>query len=909
MSIGLNLGLSLQEPCPPYTKLQISGVPRGTVVWPKWDCIPYIPNPVTALDLSAIPHDSEAIIAAIQVVPARIGVYNFDFKWFRDRDQTLLFEWIDHETVTGNQSIITASWIGYLDGEISEDGSYHVTVDVSGPETQVLDAAFLVTGISQAPSLIDLPGQILAWFQNLANTVLGWFTDAKNYIVSTLTPFFTNIFDWINGAITSITSNLSGAITAVYDWIQSAISSIVSGVGALFNQVYDWISTSSTVLSDLMDYLKTDVLNGFQALQASLNDVSGFVASQVQTINAWFSNEFIDPFIDWLVQFPGQFTGALLGLVNGLASRLESWLSHQSPGFPGILWGWLQYVYNSIVNASQWVTGADPSQPGFDPNKAIWSLLGLGLGEIAATFVHFLSAAPAVGGALSELGTWIELYAEQFGLWILRILAKSLGLPAAAAAGIGAFFTALLQGVVGWFAQKWIPLLGGSALLGLEVTGKLQPIIDNIVSPAIAGIVDWAESQGPVAPVAGAAMGQGITKLATFTIGGLAGLTLAGETLSPLKHIGLGQISAIVYDLINYKTLTAAFMGVLAAVYIRQPLTYYYNQIARPVIPGENELRTLYADQEISLSDYVNYMGFHGYPDSWIAHMSNIAYRPLSAFLLSSLITAGVMQDVDIDELVRLQGYGPEVGGIIKAYANRSKTAAAKALSSSVAISSFRAGLDDDNALLANLGTLGYDDAESQRLLISAQMGYIYDYRSDLLAYYTDAYHRNDIQADELRSDLASLGVVPDRIDLIIQAQSIKRLKAAAPTADPAIAVEEATIREQRTKSLITETQESAALVALGIESSLALAYAKQDTVKLAKAGTVVAAVTTPDYETEAGKTQTDTIRRLRRAGQETEVEELNALLSLAMPQELAQAIVDNDTVRMTKSSTASTGG
>jgi hypothetical protein len=489
-----------------------------------------------------------------------------------------------------------------------------------------------------------------------------------------------------------------------------------------------------------------------------------------------------------------------------------------------------------------------------------------------------------IGAALPDLGAWISLYFEQFIGWLG-------GLASAAAA---------------WFAGNMVTLLASGTVLGLEATGKLEGIIDKFVTPAIVSVFDNFEAMGPVSPVSGAGMSTAVGKLATFTVAGLAGMTIAGELLSPLKQIGLGNISAIIYDLINYKTLTAAFMGVLAAVYIYRPLTYYYNRAARPMIPGEMELRTLYADQQITKDEYADNMAWHGYPDTWIDNMAGIAYRPISAFLLSSLVSAGVMDDSSVDEMVRLSGYGPDVGVIIKNYVTRSKTTASKALSSSTAVSAFKVGLDDETAFRANLATLGYDQAESDRLVISAEMEYSYNYRSDLLNFYTDAYHLRDIEEPELRSDLATLGVTSDKIDLIVLAQSIKRLKTTAAAADPAVAIELATIREQRTKQLITADQETAAIVALSYELNYAQAITDQDTVKMAKTAAVTAPTVTLAYETDAGKIAVDTIRRSTRANQMSAADEMAALIALAMPTDLAQAIVDNDKLRLQKQAATS---
>ncbi len=104
---------------------------------------------------------------------------------------------------------------------------------------------------------------------------------------------------------------------------------------------------------------------------------------------------------------------------------------------------------------------------------------------------------------------------------------------------------------------------------------------------------------------------------------------------------------------------------------------------------------------------------------------------------------------------------------------------------------------------------------------------------------------------------------------------------------------------------LITREQEIGQLVALGKELSYATAIADNDDVALATAGAPPAAAPVAAYETEAGKVEVDTIRRIRRSGQSTPDEELAALKALDMPAALAQAIVDNDTLRVKKSATA----
>jgi hypothetical protein len=401
-------------------------------------------------------------------------------------------------------------------------------------------------------------------------------------------------------------------------------------------------------------------------------------------------------------------------------------------------------------------------------------------------------------------------------------------------------------------------------------------------------------------------MGQQIGKLASFTIAGLASMTIAGEMLAPLKQIGLGNIAAIVYDLINYKTLTAAFMSVLAMVYITQPLKYYYNRAARPMIPDERSLSIMAERRIITQPEHDDNMAWHGYPDTWISKLGETVWRPMTPYMLRSLATAGILDDALLDHVLTQAGYDDYSIPYIKQMFTSLGATAVKTLSSGTAMTRYQEGFDDEPALRKNLSTLGIADSMLDRYVFAANLQYLYDYQSDLKAFYIDAYHRRDIEEPELRSDLATCGLQTDRIDLIVSAQAIKRLKAAAPAADPAITVKLETIREQRIKQLITDDQETAAIVALSYELNYATAITEQDTVKMQKTAAVTAPTVALAYETEAGKVEVDTIRRSTRSRQMSAIDELAALSALAMPADLAQAIVDNDALRLVKQAASS---
>lgn len=113
--------------------------------------------------------------------------------------------------------------------------------------------------------------------------------------------------------------------------------------------------------------------------------------------------------------------------------------------------------------------------------------------------------------------------------------------------------------------------------------------------------------------------------------------------------------------------------------------------------------------------------------------------------------------------------------------------------------------------------------------------------------------------------------------------------------------VEVNTIRALRVDRQIDRPTEVSRLQALEMPDDISTAMADADDFKVAQKVELETKPVLAAYETEAGKVRIDTIRRSHRARQTTPAEELAALLALQMPPELAQAIVDNDELRLRK--------
>jgi hypothetical protein len=585
-----------------------------------------------------------------------------------------------------------------------------------------------------------------------------------------------------------------------------------------------------------------NILVYLQNLWNSLQTISTTVATKVSEINKWFSNEFIDPFIDWLVKLPENLWKMFDTTITGIGKRIESWLTTESPGFIQILKKWWDKI-------TQWLgiwgwalvdTFRKAFTPGTEEFKrsmpwviaVITTVVSIGVGAIVAAG-EGISVGVVAG--FRGLGSLILKFAPMLGSWFLTIFSKLGGWLLRLCGLLGASLVKLLPGFATWAAGAWLPVIASGAVLALEATGKLEPLIDKFITPALTDIFSWAESLGPVAPTNAASISGGLTKLTAMTISGLAAMTIGGELLSPFKQIGLGNISAIIYDLINYRTLTAAFMGVLAYVYIRTPLTYYYNRAARPNIPSESQLTSLAGEYAITRGEFDEAMSWHGYPDKWIERLYELADRPLTPYMFRSMAEQGILDDELLDRELRNASYNEKTIPYLKQLFHKLAQAELKTIMTSSALNRYKEGLDDVGTLQKNLTVLGVDPSVMPIYVYAANLNYITDYQTDVIAYYKDAYHRREIEEPELRSGLASAGLLSERIDINIERERIKRLKAPAPTPTEVSTVKIDTIRRKRRKFLITREEEVAELIKVGVSTDDAIAYADNDEVRLAE--------------------------------------------------------------------------
>ncbi len=436
---------------------------------------------------------------------------------------------------------------------------------------------------------------------------------------------------------------------------------------------------------------------------------------------------------------------------------------------------------------------------------------------------------------------WWQTALDSFTAWLLPGYTPETGLTYVTASGlvyaVFQFPFKVIGWILGFLASIFIPVI-------VEAAKPLAASLIQIFTSFVSKIIESAERMGPITPGSVYNVQAELNAVGTTVISGLIAMTIGGELTVLGSKVGLGNVSAMIYDLTNYKALTGAFISTLAFAAISTPLRYYYLDKFRPKLPNIREASTFYEKDIISKAEFFTLLGYEGFPNSWHEKFAAAAYRPVSLYTLASLANTGVYDEALFADNLRDWGLQPKWRPLLLAMYRNKSLETTKGLMSSVAITRYKEGLTNEEGFSSELQALRFTDKEIPLLLTGAKLSYATDYTLDLISAYTAAVNKGAISPDEYRDNLIALGLVRERVTGYVLKAQVYLYQAKKPT-----------------------------------------------TVK----------PPVPEYETEPGKLEVDTLRRRRRKGIITSKEEIAALRELEMDADYAKAIADNDDARLTE--------
>jgi len=395
-------------------------------------------------------------------------------------------------------------------------------------------------------------------------------------------------------------------------------------------------------------------------------------------------------------------------------------------------------------------------------------------------------------------------------------------------AQIGSQILDAITGQIEKFVEKYVPTIVGGlkgAWSGLETAFDWfgNSIMSTITTLTVGeGEVTPERAPGVAGRLFGAAIGFGVTAHLTSTV---------TEVFHPTHAIGLHYISAFMADMGAFSRIAAATIGVMVALAVRQPLTYYVNERVRPLIPKDMQLEIMAVKPDITIPEFRKAMAYQGYSEFWIDKIQRTMYHEPRYFELKMMSEDEAATDKWLFEKSRRGGFTVEDSKIMVSSYVKSATRTQRIDYYRQAFMLYKEGYIDAERFKKALEEM---ELRPEALFFSkkaADLAYLLDFTGDMIKLYIAEYKKDVITLYDLELALSTLVVDPLRASLKArQAQIAKQPKPAKTEKKEA----EAAIRElqrkytslyilQYRKDEIDEKQLVAYLAAIGIEPELAL--------------------------------------------------------------------------------------
>jgi hypothetical protein len=575
------------------------------------------------------------------------------------------------------------------------------------------------------------------------------------------------------------------------------------------DDIFDWIANAVTKIVDSI----TDWIARF------LRDVKDELTFFFGWTVPYWQNKLEQIWHD-LIELPGQFWSWLLELWRDLSGLIE---------------GWFGIIYSSV---KAW----------FDELPAYFTWLKTTIGDIfgettlriqksiSDTYVQF-SGQLAV--SMAWIGELVTAKIAEIGSTLETLVPAWLKAP-------GDFVDKLLDGVEAWFLEdipghsprwegifesifgfiatwiyefpKWFfqdapeRVAYGLAESFKWVTDTIEPVVETFTE----SIFDFARSLGPMSPSTAAENFNSLAKVGMTAIAGLTGMTVAGELLSPLKRIGLGNLAAMVWDMTNYKMITGAFVGAMTYSMLQAPLRYYFNSLFTPMLLREADFtellsRKAFSDpdtlqnpelsaavQSISGGDGAAFeaamIGYYGYRPEYLGLYRELANTRLGYFALAGVARTGFYDEAWFREALARTGYSRTASDALLVMMRELYVQAKLQPIMSQARKLYREGFTTKEKVQEIIREAIDQPTLADVRLLSMELEQEYETKSMALDISLRAFTRGVIKEREARANLTALDLPGDMIDVHLYREKlgvIRRISWAAPEESAAFEIVE----------------------------------------------------------------------------------------------------------------------
>jgi len=438
-----------------------------------------------------------------------------------------------------------------------------------------------------------------------------FFEDLWNWIGQAAVEAVKRVSDWLKEAVSGLWDEILGGLVKLKDSISDLLDEILRNFISWSSAYWVFLvqglnATLGGIASAVLDFPNV-ISRGLSGIWTSISGAfSGLTTRITQGLGGLLTN-----LVGVVTSFANGITLSIMGLGNALTTRLSGLWTDITGGLSGL---WTNFTAFMAKFGSDVFTGLN-NLPGLfltaivDAVNALLPMLG---GELRSKSPALWYYHPQPLGTLSLVSGWIHDGITNAFDWIVKAFGN-------VAATIGGFLkdkilTPLgdaLQGLVAWISSS--------------VVGFLQNALQFFGSPSSPDI------ENPLGSIA-----QVLTGVLGFTVS-MAVPLIAGELVHPLKELGLGQVSAMLYDMAGFGRIASALTLELATISYIIPLRYGLNYLWRPSIPSTGMADQMLFEDHITEPRWRQIYAYHGWKDADIDAWYKTMFREPSQIVLRSM--------------------------------------------------------------------------------------------------------------------------------------------------------------------------------------------------------------------------------------------------------------------------------
>lgn len=586
----------------------------------------------------------------------------------------------------------------------------------------------------------------------------------------------------------------------VHDMRLEVHYSLLSDIRTWFQDIHTWVTYWWKKLAGWFEGVETYIEFLWNNLATYISDLGTTIkdeilglANFVSNIYTWVVWNFVDDVKTFVINFFRPITDAWDSVVTTLIDFYNE-IRDAIVGFLATPYEWMK---NALTDLWDW------------------------LGSIAVSiWDSMLEAATLVGGyigtKLTEFAPVVTEYFRDVAIYVWD--------------AIKAAFIFVVEDLL---PAAWESASGAMGWLKDEFT--------NIIGLAYDEIMEKATALVPITPERSVQIAAGMFGTAVG-FGALAhGMALAVEALPNIKYMGAHYMSAFVARMGSFGTISSATMGVIAALAIREPFSYYMKSILRPTQPREMDLQIMAVKPDIDLETFRQGMKYQGYTDFWIDAFERTMYHEPSYFELSMLGEDEAATEEWLFTKARRSGYTEVDATVFVSSMIKKVTRDQRKEYYKQAFNAFKEGFISDTQFKEHLDHLDIRPEAKELATDAANLAYQTDLNKELISTYRTAFRQDLIDDRELEVSLSNLGMTEERVYSIVELEWVKKEPKILKAERKEIETEWRKIQSEHSRlyiesfrrGLITEDELATNLIAVGIENRAAKATARYEAIKL----------------------------------------------------------------------------